>query len=44
MISELDGEDLLGVGPLPEVLQSACDVQGWGSADDAGLRLAPSEL
>jgi hypothetical protein len=35
---------LLGVGPLPEVLQSAFDVQGWGSADDAGLRLAPSEL
>lgn len=35
---------LLGVGPLPEVLKSAFEVQGWGSADDAGLRLAPSEL
>lgn len=35
---------LLGVDPLPLVVQTALDHQGRGSADDAGLRLAPSEL
>jgi hypothetical protein len=35
---------LLGVGPLPRVLQTAFDHPARGSADEAGLRLTPSEL
>jgi dienelactone hydrolase len=35
---------LLGVGPLPRLLQTAFDHPARGSADEAGLRLTPSEL
>jgi hypothetical protein len=35
---------LLGVGPLPQALQTAFTQPAWAYPEEAGLRLAPSQL